>query len=303
MRRIEALRQQLAAAGINPTYLQRLAGELNDHFADLAREARGRRRTSTEVLAEAWTRLGSADDIATAFLERPELRSWKFRHPRVSECVDLIERYAVALGSPARAIRPTLPALTRYGIATATSLVLGFAVLLAAQGLTSSEAGRPGLPDTVARRYVTVHPLMLDDRASSSLSLDPISVARPTSAGARPSSPLLANAGPAPGLVAQPMIETLTAVEYRDYLPILKVAPIYPASALSMRIEGYVVLEFTISRTGAVKNVVVVESSNPLFEQSATEAAYKFKYYPRIVDGQPVEVEGVRNRLTFDLRA
>jgi protein TonB len=93
------------------------------------------------------------------------------------------------------------------------------------------------------------------------------------------------------------------AVGEGDYLPIVKVAPIYPSVALSRGIEGYVVLEFTISRSGAVKNVVVVESSNPAFEQAATEAANKFKYSPRIIDGKPVEVEGVRNRVTFDLSA
>ena len=86
-----------------------------------------------------------------------------------------------------------------------------------------------------------------------------------------------------------------------EYLPIVKVAPIYPSRALSRGIEGYVIVEFTVTRTGAVRDVFVVESTSSLFERSATEAALKFKYKPRVIDGEPVEVTGVRNKITFEI--
>jgi protein TonB len=85
-----------------------------------------------------------------------------------------------------------------------------------------------------------------------------------------------------------------------DYLPILKVAPTYPSAALAKGLEGSVIIEFTVARSGAVKNVVV-ESTDSVFEQAAVEAAYRFKYRPRVVRGQAVEVPGVRNRITFDI--
>ena len=86
-----------------------------------------------------------------------------------------------------------------------------------------------------------------------------------------------------------------------DYLPIVKVAPIYPRRAQSRGIEGYVIVEFTVTRTGTVRDVTVVESTSSLFERAAVNAAAKFKYKPRVVDGSAIEVPGVRNKITFQL--
>lgn len=85
-----------------------------------------------------------------------------------------------------------------------------------------------------------------------------------------------------------------------EYLPIVKVQPVYPRRALARGIEGYVVVEFTVTRTGSVRDVHVVESKPPgVFDRVAVEAARKFRYKPRVVDGQPIDVPGVRNRITF----
>ena len=96
---------------------------------------------------------------------------------------------------------------------------------------------------------------------------------------------------------------TAMTVSDGEYLPIVKVAPIYPMRALQRRLEGFVVVEFVVTTAGSVRDVIVVESSEPLFEQAAIEAALKFKYKPRVVDGTPIEVAGVRNRITFKLNA
>ena len=86
-----------------------------------------------------------------------------------------------------------------------------------------------------------------------------------------------------------------------DYLPIVRVAPVYPARALSRGIEGYVDMSFTVTTTGTVKDPIVVFSSSSLFDRAATRAVLKFKYKPRVVDGQPVEVPGVKTRITFKI--
>ena len=88
-----------------------------------------------------------------------------------------------------------------------------------------------------------------------------------------------------------------------DYLPIVKVAPIYPQRALSRGIEGFVVLEFTVTKQGTVKDVKVIDSEpkTSIFHRAAIKAALKFKYKPRIINGQAVEVPGVRNIITFKL--
>lgn len=86
-----------------------------------------------------------------------------------------------------------------------------------------------------------------------------------------------------------------------EYLPIVKVAPVYPARAASRGLEGYVIVEFVVTRTGTTRDVTVVESTSSLFERAAVDAAFKFKYKPRVIDGEPVEVPGVRNKITFVL--
>lgn len=87
-----------------------------------------------------------------------------------------------------------------------------------------------------------------------------------------------------------------------EYLPIVKVAPQYPRRALTRGIEGYVILEYTVTKNGSVKNIVVVEA-NPanMFDRAAIKSAERYKYKPRIIDGKAVEVTGIRTKITFKL--
>lgn len=87
-----------------------------------------------------------------------------------------------------------------------------------------------------------------------------------------------------------------------EYLPIVKVAPIYPRRAQTRGIEGYVILEFVVTKTGAVRDPVVVEAKpSGIFDRAASNAALKFKYKPKVVNGEPIEVTGVRNKISFEL--
>ena len=87
-----------------------------------------------------------------------------------------------------------------------------------------------------------------------------------------------------------------------EYLPIVKVSPIYPRRAQTRGIEGYVILEFIVTKTGAVANPVIVEAKPPgIFDRAATNAALKFKYKPKVVNGEAIDVAGVRNKITFEL--
>jgi protein TonB len=86
-----------------------------------------------------------------------------------------------------------------------------------------------------------------------------------------------------------------------DYLPIVRVAPVYPARALSRGLEGFVDLSFTVTTTGSVENPIVLQSTSSLIERAAIRAVLKFKYKPRVVDGVPVDVPGVKTRISFQL--
>jgi protein TonB len=91
------------------------------------------------------------------------------------------------------------------------------------------------------------------------------------------------------------------AISDGEYLPIVKVAPVYPNRALTRGLEGYVVVEFTVTPQGTTRDAIVIESTSSLFDRAAVEAALKFKYKPRVIDGQAVEVPGVRNKITFEI--
>jgi protein TonB len=86
-----------------------------------------------------------------------------------------------------------------------------------------------------------------------------------------------------------------------DYLPIVRVAPVYPARALSRGLEGYVDLQFTVTPAGTVADPVVIYSTSSLFERAAMRAVLKFKYKPRVKDGVPVAVPGVKTRISFQI--
>jgi periplasmic protein TonB len=96
-------------------------------------------------------------------------------------------------------------------------------------------------------------------------------------------------------------IDTLSAGD-GDYLPIVKVAPEYPRRALDRGIEGYVIVEFMVTKLGTVENAVVVKAEPPgYFERAAVKAAGRFKYKPKVINGEPVEVAGVQNKIIFQM--
>ncbi len=87
-----------------------------------------------------------------------------------------------------------------------------------------------------------------------------------------------------------------------EFLPIVRVAAVYPRRALQRGIEGYVDVEFTVTKLGSVSNPKVINASpKGIFEQAALDATLKYKYKPRVVNGEPMEVSGVEVRVTFEI--
>lgn len=87
-----------------------------------------------------------------------------------------------------------------------------------------------------------------------------------------------------------------------EYLPIVKVAPIYPRRAQTRGITGYCIVEYTVTRSGSIRDPIPVDCSpSGVFERTSVKAAEKFKYKPRVVDGEPIEVAGVQNKFTYEL--
>ena len=84
-----------------------------------------------------------------------------------------------------------------------------------------------------------------------------------------------------------------------EYLPIVRVEPMYPRRAQSRGIEGFCDMEFTVTKTGEVINAVAMECSNSVFKNNSEKAVLKWKYKPRVVDGEPIDSPGVQTRLTY----
>ena len=74
-----------------------------------------------------------------------------------------------------------------------------------------------------------------------------------------------------------------------EYLPIVKVAPIYPNRALTRGIEGHCIVVYTVTRNGTTKDPKVVECTSSLFANASVKASAKFKYKPRVINGQPID--------------
>jgi protein TonB len=87
-----------------------------------------------------------------------------------------------------------------------------------------------------------------------------------------------------------------------EYLPIVKVAPIYPRRAQTRGISGYCIVEYTVTTSGAIRDSRAVDCQpSGVFEKASVKASLKFKYKPRVIDGEPIEVPGVQNKFTYEL--
>jgi protein TonB len=78
-----------------------------------------------------------------------------------------------------------------------------------------------------------------------------------------------------------------------------KTLPQYPAIARAARIQGTVVLQATISRSGSIENLKVI-GGPPMLQQAAMDAVRSWRYKPYLLNGEPVEVETTIN-VVFNL--
>jgi len=73
-------------------------------------------------------------------------------------------------------------------------------------------------------------------------------------------------------------------------LLIQRTSPVYPQIAKEARISGTVVIQATISKTGAVTNPHAV-SGPSMLQGPALDAVRRWRYRPYVLDGEPVEVQ------------
>lgn len=89
-----------------------------------------------------------------------------------------------------------------------------------------------------------------------------------------------------------------------QYQPISKKPPAYPRRALDRGMEGDCTVTYTVTREGRVKDPQVVDGAcdDPMFERPSLNAAKSFHYQPRLINGQPVDVSGIRNTFRYRIQ-
>lgn len=88
----------------------------------------------------------------------------------------------------------------------------------------------------------------------------------------------------------------------QDVLPLVRIPPQYPMRAEEMGIQGWVIVQFDISKIGTVIHAVVIEAKpRGIFDRAALRAIVHWRYSPQIEDGAPVERVGVRTMIRFEL--
>lgn len=85
-------------------------------------------------------------------------------------------------------------------------------------------------------------------------------------------------------------------------VPVFRIAPDYPASALRRGIEGHVDLIFDVSVSGKTTNIRVLEAQpEGVFERAAIRTLEKWKYKPPMDDGVPYSQKNMTTRISFRL--
>lgn len=86
-------------------------------------------------------------------------------------------------------------------------------------------------------------------------------------------------------------------------VPLVRINPTYPPREAQRGIEGWVLVQFDVTATGSVTNVIAVETmpAGSAFDDAATEAVARWRYNPSVVNGQAVDRVGMQTIIRFNL--
>lgn len=88
----------------------------------------------------------------------------------------------------------------------------------------------------------------------------------------------------------------------RRATPVVRIPPQYPHGPLSREIEGWVLVEFSITRTGTVEDIKVVDSDPPnTFNRAAIRAIKRWKYQPQMLNGKAIAQHNMREIFKFEI--
>ncbi len=221
---------------------------------------------------------------------------------------------APAANSSASRVDGEIPATrtSRYAAPLAIAALITFGLFTVMSALIASQPGavisHPSIPVTLTRVPVEPQPIPEPDPV-----LPPIPEPVPRvpvdgiPTGEKTMKPVGLPQGPAGGWfdpiqsgIPGPTIHVPSADQ--SEIPIVRVEPVYPRRALDRGIEGWVEVEFTVTEVGSISEPTILQSHpSAIFNKAALHAIERWKYEPKVVDGQPVPRPGMRNRFRFQL--
>ena len=87
-------------------------------------------------------------------------------------------------------------------------------------------------------------------------------------------------------------------VSDREVQPLVLISPIMPPRADK---SGHCRVRFNVSAEGAPFNVQTTYCTQSLFERATIKSVQRWKFNPKIVNGRPVAMRGVENKVTYRL--
>ena len=91
---------------------------------------------------------------------------------------------------------------------------------------------------------------------------------------------------------------TVITLSDREVQPLVRIAPIMPPRAEK---SGHCRVRFNVSAEGAPYDVQATYCTQSLFERATIKSVQKWKFNPKIVNGRPVAMTGVENKVSYRL--
>ncbi|MGF1607186.1 MAG: energy transducer TonB [Rhodothalassiaceae bacterium] len=196
----------------------------------------------------------------------------------------------------------------RYGLGLLVSVAVTFGLFYLMQSLVGSkrlniqEEDRIVLIDPLAReREENVDIKRREPERPPEPEAPPPDLDINTAANLNPNALSLSIGGPALDASAD-IAGVGQAPSDGEYLPIVKIEPQYPRRAAERGIEGTCLVSYTVTPEGTTTDIQVVESEcESIFARASIQAAEKFKYKPKVVNGEAIAVANVQNLFTYQL--
>ena len=195
--------------------------------------------------------------------------------------------------------------LLKLPVVLVGGLLATFALFFAMQALIQQEYELPGPGDDFGVPDITIPdpPLIINKETPKPQKPDEIvdPPVRPPNTGIdRPTGPALPQFKET--VIDPPNGSDSLTIADSNALAIVQIAPVYPTRALTNGIEGYVVIEFDLDENGQVINPRVLYGEPPgVFDRAAVNALQRWRYNPKVVNGKPVRMYGLRQQLTFEI--